>query len=233
MSTQIIVEVDDGVVSASNAGLEEVNSNAGVEEVGTLIKKMIRDKQGRRGKIETSPIHFLIIAMLVIWLVVACAGNLTWLDLAFGFGLEVEPVEINIENVPLGKKIALSDLGGDKMKLRIQNKGAADYIYAINVLFSTEAQDSHREGYIDIPDKSWLIPENKELCIPANSSKVVELYLKIPKRKAYYDKKYQAVIEVKSKKNRPEDIFVLAVQLRMCFSTRRELPLIKENANLR
>lgn len=137
----------------------------------------------------------------------------------FGFGLDVEPVEINIENVPLGKKIALSDLGGEKMKLRIQNKGAADYTYAINVLFSAEAQDSHREGYIDIPDKSWIIPENKEVRIPANSAKEVELYLKIPKRKEYYDKKYQAVIEVKSKKNRPEDIFVLSAQLRICFST--------------
>lgn len=137
-----------------------------------------------------------------------------------GFGLEVDPPEIAVENAPLGEKAALSDLGGEKMKLRIQNKGTAAYTYTINVLFVSEAGDSLKEGYIDIPDKSWIIPENKEVRILANSAEVIELYLKIPKRKAYYDKKYQAVIEVKSKKNRPEDILVLAVQLRMCFSAR-------------
>lgn len=150
-----------------------------------------------------------------------------------GFGLEVEPPEIMLKDCPLGKKVAVSDLGGEKMKLRILNKGAAAYTYTINILFACEAGDSLKEGYRDIPDKSWLIPQEREMYIPANSAKEVELYLTMPKRKAYYDKKYQAIIEVKSKKNRPEDMFVLAVQLRICFSTIRELPLILNDANLR
>lgn len=138
---------------------------------------------------------------------------------SYGFGLEVDPPEIVVKDCPLGEKVAISDLGGEKMRLRIQNKGAVDYTYAINVLFSAEAQAALREGYIDIPDTSWIIPENKEVCIPAHSSKEVELYLKIPKRDEYYAQRYQAVIEIKSKKNRPEDVFVLAVQIRICFST--------------
>lgn len=137
----------------------------------------------------------------------------------YGLSLEVDPVEIVVKDCPLDEKVALSDLGADKMKLRIQNKGTAAYTYTINVLFPFEAGDFLREGYTAIPDKSWIIPENKEVRIPAHSTKDVELYLKIPKREEYYDKRYQAIIEVKSKKNSPEDVFVLAVQLRMRFST--------------
>jgi len=158
------------------------------------------------------------LTLFLIGLVV-CVGNLTWLNLAFAFGLEVNPPEIVVENVPLGEKVTVSDLGGEKMKLRIQNQGIAAYTYTINTLFSSEAGDRLKEGYKDIPDRAWFIPENKEVLIPANSTKVVELYLEIPESEEYYDKKYQAIIEIKSKKNRPEDMFVLAVQIRMRFST--------------
>lgn len=181
--------------------------------------KLSRLNLDNLNKMVAVPIFGRLGTVLLIGLVVVCAGNLTWLDLAFGFGLEVDPVEIVIKDCPLGEKVAISDFGGEKMKLRIQNQGTTAYTYTINILFSSEAQGRLREGYIDIPDTSWIIPENKEVYISTKSSKEVELYLEIPKREEYYDKKYQAIIEVKSKKNRPEDIFVLAVQIRMCFST--------------
>ena len=57
--------------------------------------------------------------------------------------------------------------------------------------------------------------------IEGNSARVVELYLNIPKREENYNKGYQAIIEVKSKQ-RPGEIFVLACQLKMCFSTQAE-----------
>ena len=47
----------------------------------------------------------------------------------------------------------------------------------------------------------------------------MEVYLKIPNRKEYYNKKYQAVIEVKTKKNRPDEIFVLVCQMKITFTT--------------
>jgi len=137
----------------------------------------------------------------------------------YSFGLEVDPVEIVVQGCPLGKKVAVSELGGEKMRLRIENKAAAAYTYTINVLSSSQAGSRLREGYIDIPDTDWIIAENKEVRIPGNSIGEVELYLKIPQAKKYYNKRYQAIIEVKSKKNKPEDTFVLAVQIRMCFST--------------
>lgn len=151
----------------------------------------------------------LLMVLMVVSLVFPAEG--------YGFGLEVDPVEIVVQGCPLGAKTAVSELGGEKM--RIENKGTTAYIYEINILNSKQTNTPLRTGYQDIPDTSWVIAENKEVRIPANSIGEVDLYLKIPESKKYYDKRYQAIIEVKSKKNKPEDIFVLAVQIRMCFST--------------
>ena len=138
---------------------------------------------------------------------------------AQALGVEVDPPEINLKDVPLGRKVAVSALGGDQMKLRIQNKGPVAYTYTITVLPASKTSSPLKKGYIDIPHTSWLWPQEKEVLIPGNSVKEVELFLKIPRRKRYKGKDFQAIIEVKSKKNRPEEIFVVAVQLRFCFST--------------
>lgn len=138
---------------------------------------------------------------------------------AQAIGLGVDPGEINIKDVPLGEVVKVSELGGEETKLRINNKSASSYNYTINVLYTSQTTSPVQAGYIDIPDTSWIWPEDKEVRIEGNTTKVVELYLKIPESDEYYDKKYQAVIEVKSKKERPEELFVLACQLRMSFST--------------
>ncbi len=136
-------------------------------------------------------------------------------------GLGVDPGEINIKDVPLGKVVKVSDLGGEEMKLRIKNKGSSAYTYVIDILPTPKRTGALKEDYIDIPYTSWIWPEEKEVLIPGNSTEDVELFLKIPKKKEYYNKKYHAIIEVKSKKNRPAEIFVLACRLRMSFSTER------------
>ncbi len=141
----------------------------------------------------------------------------------FGAGLEVDPGEIYLEEVSLGKSIAVSALGGEKMKLIIKNKGASACTYSINILRCAQTTATLKEGYMDIPDSAWIYPENKEIQISGNSAKGAELYIKIPKKKEYNNKKYQAVIEVKSKKNKPEELFVLACQLKICFSIKEEI----------
>ena len=140
---------------------------------------------------------------------------------AWAFGLEVDPVKIVIQDCPLGERAAVSALGGEEMKLKIQNKGPVAYTYVINILSSEETGALLPAGYQDIPSTSWLVPEEKEVKIAGNSAKEVELYLEIPEKEEYYNKRYQAIIEVKSKKNKPEEVFVLAVQIRMCFDTVR------------
>ena len=142
-------------------------------------------------------------------------------------GLELDPGEINIKDVPLGEVVKVSELGGEQTKLRITNKSSSGYNYTINILYTSQTASPVLTGYIDIPDTSWIWPEEREIRIPANSVKEVELFLKIPREEKYLDKDFQVIIEVKSKKERPGDLFVLACQLRMCFSTTGEVRLIK------
>lgn len=150
---------------------------------------------------------------------------------ARAIGLGVDPGEINLSNVPLGKKVAVSKLGGEAMLLRIENKSAPAFTYTIEIL-PTSKPDDLKAGYTDIPDTSWLWPEKKEVRIAGGSTEAVELYLKLPKKKKYYNKRYQAIIEVKSKKERPQDLFVLACQVRFCFSTERLEKKIERKAQL-
>jgi hypothetical protein len=134
-------------------------------------------------------------------------------------GMEVDPAEINLKNVPLGEKIAISVSSEEKMKLTIQNKGAVAYTYTIDIFPVSETAGSLKKGYINISDTSWIWPEKREVLIQGDSVKEVELFLKVPDEENYKDKNFQAEIEIKSKKNSPEEVFVVAVRLRMFFST--------------
>ncbi|MCK4519931.1 MAG: hypothetical protein KAT96_02040 [Candidatus Omnitrophica bacterium] len=137
----------------------------------------------------------------------------------YGMGLGVDPAEINLRNVPLGELVAVSVLGGKGMMLTIENKSSSAYNYSINILHSSQTSAPLKQGYADIPDTAWIRPKNKEVKVAGKSKKTVEIFLKIPGKEEYYNKKYQAVIEVKSKKNDIREIFVLACQLKLCFTT--------------
>jgi hypothetical protein len=136
-----------------------------------------------------------------------------------GMGLEVDPEKIVVENCRIGRRIPVSKLAPQGAKLKIYNKSSVAFTYTVGVLYSAEVKSPMLHGYEDIPDKSWIRPEKQEIHIDGGETKEIELYLKIPRKSKYRRKKYQAIIEVKSKKNNPEDIFVLAVQLKMLFST--------------
>lgn len=137
----------------------------------------------------------------------------------FAAGLQVSPGNIYIDNVPIDERVAVSAAGREKMKLSINNKGASACTYTINILSIAQTTAVLKQGYKDIPDTSWIFPETKEVQIPGNSTKAVELYIRIPENPRYYNARYQAVIEVKSKKTSPQEIFVLACQTQIFFST--------------
>lgn len=139
--------------------------------------------------------------------------------ICWAFGLSVDPERINLENVPLGKKVAVSKLGGESLKLKIINKGGSLYTYTIEVFYTSLTAFPLKDGYDDIPDVNWVEPEKKEVAIFGNESAVVDIYLKIPQKDKYYNKKYQAVIEVKNKKNNPTEVIVLGCQIPIRFST--------------
>ncbi len=138
---------------------------------------------------------------------------------AHALGMEVDPVEINLKDVPLGEKIAISVLSEEKMKLTIQNKSAIAYTYTIDILPISETRGALKNGYTNIPDTSWIWPEEKDVLIQGDSVKEVELFLEVPDEENYKHKNFQAEIEIKSKKNSPEEVFVVAVRLKIFFST--------------
>ncbi|MCF7870907.1 MAG: DUF916 domain-containing protein [Candidatus Omnitrophica bacterium] len=134
-------------------------------------------------------------------------------------GLEVGPDNLKVTGVPLGRKTAISELSSRRLKLEIKNKSSAAYNYEIKIVPSEDTTAPLPAGYSDIPDTGWITAEKKEVKIEAGRAKEVELYIDIPKKEEYAGKKYQAVIEVKSKKNDRRDLFVLAAQVRIRFET--------------
>lgn len=182
-----------------------------------MIKAIARNPISRLAR-KLFPFLFLMIIVLAVP------------SRSFGLGLAVNPNEIHLENVPLGQLVAVSVLGGERMKLSIKNKGASACTFTINILPTSQTTTVLKDGYGDIPDTSWIQPENKEIRLEGNSSKAVELYLKIPKKKEYYNKKYQALIEVKSKKEHPQELFVVACQVKISFSTLNTLNLNSQEA---
>lgn len=153
-------------------------------------------------------------------LILALAISLFFVASSWAIGLSVDFPEVCLENVPLGKQVVASKLGTGAMKLKIENKGEVTTTYEINIFSSLETKAPLREGFTDIADTTWIWPEKKEVRVKGKSTKMVELYIKIPQKKEYSHQKYQGVIEVKSKKNRPGDLFVLACQVRIWFSTK-------------
>lgn len=174
--------------------------------------------QRRGGKVVLRKNYSVFLSGLLIFISAFCL--LFPAHQARAMGLEVDPNEIVVKDCRAGRKLAVSKLKPEGAKLQIYNKSAYGFTYTITPFYCLEVNAPLKKGYSDIPDTSWIIPKNKEIFIKAGETKEVELYLKIPKHKEYRNKKYQAIIEIKSKKNKPKDIFVLAVQLKMLFSTK-------------
>ncbi len=143
-------------------------------------------------------------------------------------GLAVSPGRIDLEAVPLGDKVTASEVAGEPLYLEITNNSRGEKFFAptidydITILHSGETSASLPFGYQDIVDTGWIIPAPSEVKIEAGQTKEVELYFNLPDDPAYLNKKYQAVIEVKSKKRRPKDTFVLAAQVHIRFTTQEE-----------
>ncbi len=156
---------------------------------------------------------------LKTWITVILLLSFTQLCWA-GMGLETNPGQIDVTGVPLGRRVAVSKLTEQPVYLEIKNKSDAAYDYVISILHTPQTTSPLREGFVDIPDTSWIMPEEKEVRVEASQTKEVELFIFIPNKKAFANKKYQAVIEVKSKKNNPQEVFVLACQLRITLQTK-------------
>jgi hypothetical protein len=177
-----------------------------------LTKKMMNGKNIKGQSPSGTVPKTLVVILSLLFFAQVCWATI---------GLETKPSQIDVTGVPLGKRVAVSKLTEQPVSLEIKNKSDVAYNYVITILHTAQTTYSLPTGYADIPDTSWIIPEEKEVMIKANQTKQVELCLNIPNKKAFAGGKYQAIIDVESKKNNPRDLFVLACQLRITLQTEK------------
>ncbi|MBI5872820.1 MAG: hypothetical protein HZB36_01580 [Candidatus Omnitrophica bacterium] len=147
--------------------------------------------------------------------------------LCFALGLAVNPGSVSVRDVPLGEKTAMSQYSTEHKKIQITNKSDSAYTFTIAILPVSKTTSPLAFGYQDIPDVSWVVPEEKEIRIDAFATREVELYVLVPQKKQYADKKYMAILEVKSKKNNEGEMFVVAAQAQIWITTEKKEDRVK------
>lgn len=138
----------------------------------------------------------------------------------FALGLAVNPGNVSVKDVPLGEKVAMSQYSSEHKKIQIVNKSDSAYTFTIAILPVSKTTSPLTLGYQDIPDVSWITPEEKEVRVDAFATREIELFVAVPKKKEYGNKKYMAILEVKSKKNNESEMFIVAAQAQVWIDTK-------------
>jgi len=150
----------------------------------------------------------------------------------------VEPSVISVSNVVLGKKFELqiSSPASAGYFLAVANTGEKRADYAISIMTCKEYGCNPYFGYSDIPDGGWIETrvvsseqravsrkENlTEITIPAGETGYVRgIFIKIPKKKEYYNQRWQAVVKV-IKKASPGEMINLEVVLPLWIETEKK-----------
>ncbi len=107
-----------------------------------------------------------------------------------------DPASVRVSSVSPGKAVSLSPRQG--YVLEIKNTGKKDGRYGVSFLTCWEAGREPRLTYYeDIPTTDWFVPKSTEIAVPAGGvGYVKDGYVKIPKNKKYYSRKYQAYAKV-------------------------------------
>jgi len=104
----------------------------------------------------------------------------------------VLPPKFMVYDFKLGEKQDLAKLTGKTFK--IINPNDEDYRYRVTSMAIKESKAGSSPGYEDCPDPSFVTFSESEVNVPANTVKVVKVFLKIPSKKEYREKKYMFVI---------------------------------------
>jgi len=104
----------------------------------------------------------------------------------------VLPPMMMLYDFKLGDKQDLAKLTGKTFK--IINPNDEDYRYRVTSVAIKESKVASSPGYEDCPDPSFLTFSESEVDVPANTVKVIKVFLKIPGRKEYREKKYMFLI---------------------------------------
>jgi len=104
----------------------------------------------------------------------------------------VLPPKIMLFDFKLGNKQDLAELTGNQFK--IINPNDEDYRYRVTSMRIADSKITSSAGYEDCPDPSFLTFSESEVEIPANTVKVIKVFLNIPDKKEYRERKYMFLI---------------------------------------
>lgn len=107
----------------------------------------------------------------------------------------VLPPKITLYAFKLGKKQDLAEVTGKTFK--IINPNDEDYHYRLTSIRTEGSKVTSLSGYEDCPDPSFLTFSESEVDIPANTVKVIKVFLNIPDKKEYRGKKYNFLISTR------------------------------------
>lgn len=104
----------------------------------------------------------------------------------------VLPSKFMLYDFKLGEKQDLAKL--TEKTFKIINPNDEDYRYRVSSMAIKDSKVTSSPGYEDCPDPSFLTFGESEVDVPANTVKVVKVFLNIPDKKEYKGKNYMFII---------------------------------------
>lgn len=158
------------------------------------------------------------------FLLVVIAGVMFWSNTIFAGGILVDPSVIKVSSVTLGKDFELKTSTGVKEYfLSITNTDNKPSKYTVEVLTCKEYGCTPYFGYSDIPDVKWIEIKSPGILVPAKETGYVrDVFIKIPKKKKYYNQRWQAIVKVLKKASAGE-MMNLEVILPLWIETERKV----------
>ncbi|MBU0899809.1 hypothetical protein KKB54_03220 [bacterium] len=119
-------------------------------------------------------------------------------------GLGVSPGNLLIQGISVGKSYELA------VPLTIQNKSEEPLVYHLLICKPSRIGARWPEGYLEIPEESFLHLEPAKLMVPANDLAQAKICLAIPKEERYCNQHWVALIEVKGEHKKGEGVVLAA-----------------------
>jgi len=133
-------------------------------------------------------VHVSLVPAAVVLLTAAAAFSGEEPSGGFGIG----PGMVLVENlVPGGPEINVAERG---IALEVFNGTEKQEFFTVKVVKPREAIGRWEFGYEEIPDASWCRLDKEEVEVPAKSSKPISLFVKIPDKPEYFNRKWMVVV---------------------------------------
>ncbi|MCY3022070.1 MAG: hypothetical protein NTW87_23910 [Planctomycetota bacterium] len=120
-----------------------------------------------------------------------------------GFG--IGPGMILVENIQPGAP-EVDVFGKTDLAFEVHNGTNKAHTFSVAVIKPRAAIASWEIGYEEIPDPSWCRLDKAELDLPAQTDGKVKLFIKVPDKPEYYNRKWMALVVCRPGKPTPGSV---------------------------